>query len=660
LAPIRTELSMYWNAVPEVIAILVIILIMINSHSVHAMPSTRDKLFKFSLYYTCFCILLNLLAIQALSYVTTIPIWVNIVTNTAYFIFYPPAPLIFIFYILFYVYELAPQKHHVRFRLFSTILLSSMFLYIIIVFLNLKLGWIFYFDENRNYIRGPFNRTPLVLAIFQGIVALIAILLERKYLDKFFFKIIILIPLFSLTIITLQIFYIEVVLTGTAMMIALLSLYLNFQTRKISVDNLTQYPNRETFAANVEKLARLHRKATVLVVSLDNFKAINDTFGQKKGDLFIKVIANSLHEICVKGQVYRYSGDEFAVIFDNPFPQKCIEEVIERFKSLWVVEGVSKQLSASFATLQLPFKVDLKADPITLLDHAILTAKNQGKGQLVNCDVLILQDIRRKNLLTDRLLQAIPNNSFSLHFQPIFSLASGKMGIAEALLRMKDPEMGSVTPNEFIPLAEELGIIGDLGQWVLEQVCRMLDKLRLQGKEMPTISVNFSGLQFTDSKTVKNILEIIEKYSIPQGKIIIELTESTFIGTLFDDALSVMKPLIAHGINFYLDDFGTGYSNLSYMANLPFTCIKIDRSILLNAKIHTRQHHFIDSIIHIVKQMGYCVIVEGVENEEQLTYLQEIGCDMAQGFHLRPPLEQNEFETAVSQGIYYPLTKITQ
>ena len=234
------------------------------------------------------------------------------------------------------------------------------------------------------------------------------------------------------------------------------------------------------------------------------------------------------------------------------------------------------------------------------------------------------------------------------------------MEIAEALLRMDDAQMGSVPPSEFIPLAEELGIIGELGRWVLEQVCSMLHDFHQKGKEMPTISVNFSGLQFNDTRTVSEIIKLMEQYSIPPEKIEIELTETTFIGKFFDEALSVMKPLIDYGIKFHLDDFGTGYSNFSYLVNLPFQCIKIDKSILRHTKTKDSKYQFIASIIRIIKQMGFCTIVEGVENEEQFFYLQKNGCDMVQGYYTSPPIERKIFEASIESGIFHPLTKITQ
>jgi diguanylate cyclase (GGDEF)-like protein len=435
--------------------------------------------------------------------------------------------------------------------------------YIVVVFLNLKTGWIFSFDSQAQYIRGPLNQLSLMVAIFQISVAITAIWVERQYLDQTFFKVILWLPPLSFAIIILQLLFPEIILTGTAIMIAILSVYLNFQTRRISIDNLTQFPNRESFISNLEHIRRFNRKAVVMLVSLNDFKLVNDTYGQKRGDQYLRVIAQGLQDLVPHGQLYRYGGDEFAIIDDVKHGKNLAESVLDRFSSSWYVEGVSTRIKASLALMELPYKADRVAEPLTLLDHAIRTAKNRGKGQLIYCDSMLLKTIQRKQKLSDRLLKAISHDSLSLEFQPIYNLRTRKVEMIEALLRWEDSQLGKVSPSEFIPLAEELGIIGELGRWVLEQVCMLIDEFRSSNMVLPSISINFSGLQFADSQVVQDILHTIERFVIPPEAIHIELTESTFIGASFKEALSVMQPLIEHGIGFHLDDFGSGYSNLS-------------------------------------------------------------------------------------------------
>lgn len=633
---------MQWDIAPEVLSALIIAIILGNSRRGNAVPTTRDKTFRFCLYYTIFCTALNILSIQTVYHAARLPLWVNMVVNTAYFALYPPLPLIFILYILLYVFEFTPPEHRSRLRVVITLLFLSMTFYLVIVTLNIFTGWIFHFDASRQYFRGPLNRLSLMVASFQITVTLVIIWMERKYLDRSFFEVVLWLPFLSLGIITIQFFYPNIVLTGTAITLAILSVYLNFQTRRIAIDSLTQYPNRGSFIANIDHIRRYSKKALILVVSLDDFKVVNDTYGQSRGDSLLKSIAENLHELIHQGQVFRYGGDEFAVIVNPKLGENLADTILERFHSSWHIEGLSIQLRASIATLQLPFIPDVESDPITLLDHAIRTAKNRGKGQVVHCDAALLSTIRRKNQLTERLMSAIAEKTLYLELQPIFSIESGKPVKVEALLRMNDPQLGIVPPSEFIPLAEELGIIGDIGRWVLEQVCSLIDTARAKGRRTYPVSVNFSGMQFSNTQVVPEILEIVQRYHIPPHTINIELTESTFIGSDYDEALSVMRPLIDRGINFHLDDFGTGYSNLAYLVNLPFDCIKLDKSLLWNVSENRRAHRLIESIIKTVSGMGFHVIVEGVENKEQLAYLQSIECDMVQGYYLSPPKAPEE------------------
>lgn len=641
---------MQWDIVPEIVAALVIFIILLNSRDINTMPSLRDKMFRFSLYYTVFCTALNILSTQTVYYSDTIPLWINMVVNTAYFALYPPLPVLFIFYILLYVFELAPVEHRERLRLFSIILIGSLAAYIVVVFLNLKTGWIFSFDTQAQYIRGPLNQLSLVVAIFQISVAITAIWVERQYLDQTFFKVILWLPPLSFAIIILQLLFPDIILTGTAIMIAILSVYLNFQTRRISIDNLTQFPNRESFISNLEHIRRFNRKAVVMLVSLNDFKLVNDTYGQKRGDQYLRVIAQGLQDLAPHGQLYRYGGDEFAIIDDVKHGKNLAESVLDRFSSSWYVEGVSTRIKASLALMELPYKADRVVEPLTLLDHAIRTAKNRGKGQLIYCDSMLLKTIQRKQKLSDRLLKAISHDSLSLEYQPIYNLRTKKVEMIEALLRWEDSQLGKVPPSEFIPLAEELGIIGELGRWVLEQVCMLIDEFRSSNMILPSVSINFSGLQFADSQVVQDILHTIERFVIPPESIHIELTESTFIGASFKEALSVMQPLIDHGIGFHLDDFGSGYSNLSYMVNLPFQCIKLDKSLLWDVNGHNQMHRFIESMVKVVRELNLRVIVEGVENEAQVNFLEKIGCDLVQGYYFSPPLTKKNLARNISNG----------
>jgi diguanylate cyclase len=492
------------------------------------------------------------------------------------------------------------------------------------------------------------------------VVALFQAFPERKYMDRFLLRVISWFPFIALGILGVQLIYSNIILTGTAMMIATLAVHLNFQVKKISEDNLTKLPNRDTFAKTVEMVDKRGKPITIVLISLDDFKVINDTFGQLNGDRFLVAITAGLKELFPEEKLYRYGGDEFALILgkNNTLSEaQLIQRLKDKFHEPWHARGLQARISASIAILTLPLVQEEHLDPINLLDHAMRTIKNKGKGNSVICDESILRTMKRRNRLIERLKRGITTGSFSLNYQPIFHLTNETMNTAEALLRLQDEILGEIGPSEFIPLAEEIGIINEIGMWVLEEVCKFLKQLSEMFLEQPAISINFSVQQLTDNLLVEKIIKTMNDYEIPGSLLRFEITESTFIGSSYQEILSVMEPLIAKGIHFHLDDFGTGYSNLAYVINLPFECIKLDKSLLWDIEQNERMQVFVERLVRAVSQMGAKVIIEGIETQGQQEFIKRIGCDMVQGYYFSPPLSEQDFTSTLAQNREFLLTK---
>jgi len=617
-------------------------------------------MFHLSLYFTFICIVLNLLTVLTINSAARIPLWVNLVVNTAYFMIYPFMPLVFITYMLLFIFENSPTQHKERLRLTLWVIGIALAVYLVITLVNLSTGWIFSFSADFEYIRGPLNKLPLLLIIALIILALVQAIPERSSMDRFLLRIISWFPLLSLGILGVQVIYPNIVLTGTAMMLATLSVHLNFQVKKISEDDLTKLPNRETFIKTVELLSRRNRPVTILLISLDDFKYINDTYGRVRGDQFLLAIKQGLLSYFPEQRLYRYSGDEFSLILESKQTlgeAQLANQVIDLFHKPWNIAGVQARIGASVAVLSLPLESDEHMDPINLLDHVIRTAKNQGKNQFVVCDESIFRAMRRRNRLIERLRQAVESGSFSLQYQPIFHLNDGQANSAEALLRLHDDLLGDVVPSEFIPLAEEIGLINEIGLWVFKQVCAFLDRLRKEDLPLPSIAINFSVQQLADSKILQKLLAVLDSYGLPENLLKLELTESMFIGSSYQEILAVMEPLIARGIHFHLDDFGTGYSNLAYVINLPFECIKLDKTLMWDIEHNERMQVFVERLVRAVIQMGSKVIIEGIETEAQRNFLTKVDCDMVQGFIFSPPLSEQEFIKTLAQKRQLPLTK---
>lgn len=654
------DIYLSWNAAPEIIAAIVIFILMLNTTNSQSFPTLRNRMFVLSLNFTFFCIILNLLTIFTIEIAARIPLWINMVVNTAFFIISPFMPLIFIVYMLLFIFENSPITHRKRLSQtlwFMAIIISA---YLIITIINIWSGWLFSFNESYVYIRGTLNKLPIFIPMFFIVIALIQAIPERKYMDRFLLRIISWFPLIAIALMTVQLIYPEIILSGSAMMIATLTVHLNFQVKKISEDNLTKLPNRETFAKNVEMLNKKGKPCTIILVSLDDFKVINDTYGQSKGDDFLIAIASGLKALFPEEKLYRYGGDEFAIIvrMENPLNESQMIQILQdEFHTPWQTSKVQAKISASIAILSLPLVQEDHLDPINLLDYAMRSIKNRGKGNSVVCDENLLRIMKRRNRLIELLKQGIASGSFSLNYQPIYHLSYETMNTAEALLRLQDETLGIIGPSEFIPMAEEIGIISEIGMWVLKEVCKFLKQLNEMYLELPSISINFSVQQLTDSQLVEKIFNTINEYEIPASLLRFEITESTFIGSSYQEILSVMEPLIAKGIHFHLDDFGTGYSNLAYVINLPFECIKLDKSLLWDIENNERMQVFVEKLVRAVSQMGAKVIIEGIETKGQQEFIRKIGCDMVQGYYFSPPLSEQDFTNTLAQNREFLLTK---
>ncbi|MFA7671917.1 MAG: GGDEF domain-containing phosphodiesterase [Sphaerochaetaceae bacterium] len=635
---------MQWNAAAEIIAALVVLVIFINSRFTHSMPSPREKLFRLILIYSLLSFFLNIISVITIYYYYLFSRLFIYIINSSYFIFYPLITQLFILYIILYIYEQVPKESKSQQRVIFRIIGITTSFYILFVIFDIFNGLIFYLDESNQYHRGVFNGIPIVLSAFHIIVASYVSFIKRKHLDAPFFQAAIFATVLSLSTVTLQLVFPNVLLTGSAFAITTLIFYLNFQTTKLSIDSVTLYPNKDTFLANVSTISKKKEANTIFVVALDNYNRIRETIDQRRANQLLKNVADKLNLIGAGGQVYRYKDDELALIVKAENEKKVAKKIVELFSKTWEINGISTCLSASTAVLKLPLINNSTTDITILLDNALATSTKFAHHDFIVCDIAILNTIKRKNTIVEALLNNSCDSLFSIVYQPIFSLETNTLYEAEALLRMEVDSVGSVSPDEFIPLAEKLGVIDKLGLWVIEEVLKYLSSLKAEGIEIPKISINFSAQQFLTHNLVGKIRTLLKKYKIKGDSLAFELTESALIESSFDKIIAIIKSLKELGIEFHLDDFGSGYSNLSLILSLPIKFIKIDKSLLWEIQGGARREKLLQSLIEVTQKVGFNVVVEGVENSSQLQFLKDAGCQMAQGYFLSPPLKEAEFK----------------
>ncbi len=411
-------------------------------------------------------------------------------------------------------------------------------------------------------------------------------------------------------------------------------------------DSLTTLPNRSLLHARLSRsIVRAQQSSTqmaLLHIDLDRFKTINDTLGHPVGDVFLREVARHLAQVTdPEDTVARIGGDAFVVLLANGATVHRTTDLARRILQL-------SSLPLTIATHQLVVTVSVGislypadgSDADTLLKHAELAlyeAKNQGRNTFRFFASELSAGVLERLVMENSLRGAISRNELVLHYQPQVTLATGQLIGVEALVRWQHPEIGLVPPGQFIPLAEELGIIGDIGVWVLEQACRQMMAWQAGGLAVPRMAVNLSVRQIDRDELPAQLTRILHETGLEAARLELEVTESTIMREP-DKAIAVLNQLKALGIKLAIDDFGTGHSSLTYLKRLPLDRLKIDQSFVRDIGHDINDEAISRTVINLARTLGLETVAEGVEREEQAAFLLREGCEIGQGYFYSKPL----------------------
>ncbi|HZF69321.1 putative bifunctional diguanylate cyclase/phosphodiesterase, partial [Sulfuricurvum sp.] len=421
-------------------------------------------------------------------------------------------------------------------------------------------------------------------------------------------------------------------------------------------DPLTGLANRGLLLSHLQnsilQAKRESAQIGLLMFDLDRFKDINDSYGHNAGDELLQQVATRFGTRLREGDlISRLGGDEFAVVIEHlTHPEdagRLAKEMLSVLGKVYKLSsGASIHIGGSVGIVLFPDHGESAQELLQHADAALYKAKEEGRG-IYRYYTDDLTDNARKRIECEiSLRHAITNNEFEVYYQPQVHIATGRIVGAEALVRWNHPTRGLVSPLEFIPIAEETGLIGEIGEWVLNDTCRQGKIWFDQGHRL-TLAVNLSAHQVRHQNIPKMVERALRQSGYPADRLELELTESALMQRE-EETVAMLHSLRAHGIRLAIDDFGTGYSSLSYLKRFPIDVLKIDKSFVDDIPFENDDMAIVTAIIAMAQALGFQVLAEGTERIEQIEFLKEKGCTMYQGYFKSPPVPAAEFEKLLS------------
>jgi EAL domain-containing protein (putative c-di-GMP-specific phosphodiesterase class I)/GGDEF domain-containing protein len=415
---------------------------------------------------------------------------------------------------------------------------------------------------------------------------------------------------------------------------------------RLNFDRITGLPNINFLYERLSAPFSVVRKFGLVNITLNNISYLEGVFGARFSNQLLKVIANSLIGISPsKDALFHTAGGEFVFLIErdsteeiNKFASLALSTAMRSYR----INRINIHAGANAGVSVYPDNTEDAGYLLSQSRAAIRSTKNSWGGEVINFTQPIMESLTRKIVINQLLHSAIINNEFSLVFQPKYDTLTSRIAGAEVLIRWTTPQLGAVSPAEFISVAEEFGHMASITNWVFRKTCRHAKVWQDKGLTNIAFAVNVPALQLYDLSFVADLKNAADEEGFPLEKIDVELTETMLVenAALASVALENMQ---RHNMRIAIDDFGTGYSSLSYLAHLPIDYLKIDRSFILNTPQDEKSKGIVSTIISMGKSLGLKVIAEGVETEEQYEFLKFLGCDQIQGYYFSKPLPPEEF-----------------
>jgi diguanylate cyclase len=628
---------MIWQFDGEMISLLIVVALLYDIFiNKHPDDSRRENLFRNLVATSAVALSVGVLNTIFNPGNIHIPLWVSNALRTLHLFTFPLIQLIWIHFTL-RTLHVDERRFHIC-MIFGDILLG---IFSFMLLLDYIFGGFFVFNNENTPIGGPGFIWLIILCILYAGLGLILVIRNFNRLEHNKANIFILVPI--MFILSSLVFY----FIGNhgpysiTISISILLNYLIIQNRKLTYDSLTGLPNRKVFLQNLEKTLVRNIHGYVLLADIENFKYFNHHFGQVNGDTLLVQLGEFFVTIAPNHTVYRIGGDQFAMIIQNMNKediQQYVQSLEQRFLLPWNIGEAQSLVKMHYALVSFPTQARTRDQILHAIDFTLSEAKIHRNNNIAFYDTKAMQKQERNQEIKEALRKSIQSCSLMVHYQPVFDLRTNQVVGAEALSRLHDPTLGNIAPSEFIPIAEESGLIIEMTYLVIQRACDFRKQVSTLFPDFKHVAINLSSVNFMQPSMEKDILNKIHANQEDPSGFIFELTESILVES-FDRVNQIISSLALQGFTFALDDYGTGYSNIEYLMRLPFQTVKLDRSIIEHCDSH---RELLESIVLMLHKIGKTIVAEGVETERQLLVMRELGVDQVQGYLLGRPMSEKE------------------
>lgn len=567
----------------------------------------------------------------------SVPLGLNYFLNTLYYISFNALPMFYYNCVLVFTVGDRPLRLDQKIRVWALFVASA-----VIIASSFVTRWVFFFDENRIYSHGNLFNLLMIFGFLELAFVIIRTIRKRRQLSRMQISTTVVFTVGIVGAVIIQKIYTSLLVTLFVSSIAVLLVYLSLDNPTDYMDSLMDIFNKKAFMTIVQDKLSKEKRFNVIGIQIVGINYLNETIGYSNFNALLRQLGEFLASTGGKKNSFRLSGSKLAIVCDSEKKAKeIIQQIQQKFAVPFEVLNLTVSLSYKITLLRCPDESDNIESVVDLIFYTLDTS-DSNEGKVIEANRHILEKNRREERLIGILKEAIVSEGFEVFYQPIYSIKKNKFTTAEALIRLKSTELGFISPEEFIPLAEKNGLIIEIGEFVFRSVCRTISEERLWQKGIEYVHVNLSVIQCMQDSLHNQLKNIMDEFAIPYKFIHLEVTETAAV--ISSEILKFnMSKLIENDINFALDDYGMGFSNTASLINYPFHTIKLDKSMVWAAMQDSKAKIILENTISMVKALHMEVVAEGVETEVQARELIEMGCDYFQGYLFSKPVSRKEF-----------------